>query len=208
MRRSWRSRFNQKHVERFHPLLSEGADGDDACGGDLAIGMGIRQAYERLVKAIPAAKRLGLDVADAEMEVCAECARDLLLALDIEQRDDCCGAGDERSVCSIQSDTYTHEMDRLRHALELLFLQPPPPKPKPPPAATQTNSRAHAARRNAQVSFEPTRTNANRNGSTLSNRWRFREALRVRARKGPVLFHSSISFSLFFICCTVFISFN
>ena len=68
MLHSWRSRFNQKHVERFQPQLSEGADDS----GDLAIGMSIRQAYERLVKAIPAAKQLGLDVADAEMDVCAE----------------------------------------------------------------------------------------------------------------------------------------
>ena len=33
--------------------------------GDLAIGVGIRQAYERLAKAIPAAKRVGPYVADA-----------------------------------------------------------------------------------------------------------------------------------------------
>lgn len=169
MRHSWRSRFNQNQVERFQPLLTErAADEDDS--GDLAIGMGIRQAYERLVKAIPAARRLGLDVAEAEMDVCAECARDLLLALDVEQRDDVCG-GDDRSVCSIQSDTYTHEMHRLRHALELLFLQPPPP-------AIQTSPRGHSNRRNGLLLAEPTR--AARKDSSRPSGWRFRDALRVR----------------------------
>ena len=171
MRHSWRSRFNQKHVERFQPLLSEGADDS----GDLAIGMGIRQAYERLVKAIPAAKRLGLDVADAEMEVCAECARDLLLALDIEQRDDCC---DGLSVCSIQSDTYTHEMHRLRHALELLLLSPPP--------SNQMSPRSHSVGRRGGMSFAPSRTAHNE--SSRSTRWRFRDALRVC----PVLWLSKL----------------
>ena len=57
---------------------------------------------------------------------------------------------------------YTHEMHRLRHALELLLLTPPP--------SNQTSQRSHSVGRRGGVSFAPSRTAHNE--SSRSTKWR------------------------------------